>query len=206
MGTDVPRACSYGAQVPTASAALPVRFALAASLLAALAAFVVTAPADGGARKSGVYLAPASVCANATNPAAAPVAQRRAVTCLINWARRQDRRAKLAPSSSLRTAAALKGEKVAACKQLSHTPCGTNLDGPVKAAGYRYASFGENLYVGPTSVTAQHVVTAWLNSPSHRATILAPHYRDLGVTFVRAQGILNAGPEVVWIATFGSRR
>ena len=206
QGTDVPSDCSYGAQVPSASAAVPVRVALAALLFAAVAAFLVATPADGGARVASAYLAPASVCQNATNRAAAPAAQRRAVTCLINWARRQDRRGKLSPSPSLRTAAGLKGEKVAACKQLSHTPCGTNLVGPVRAAGYPYSSFGENLYVGAWGVSAHDVVSAWLNSPSHRATILLPSFRDLGVTFVRAQGIVNAGPEVVWIATFGSRR
>lgn len=176
-------------------------------LFAALAAFLVTGRADGGARTANAYLAPAAACPGAANRAASPEVQRRAVTCLINWARRQDRRVRLSPSSSLRTAAGLKGQKVAACGQLSHTPCGTDLIGPLKASGYRYASFGENLYVGAWGVVSpQDVVSAWLRSPGHRENLLRPYFRDMGVSFVRAKGIVNAGPEVVWIATFGSKR
>ncbi|MGH3111367.1 MAG: CAP domain-containing protein [Gaiellaceae bacterium] len=190
-----------------ASAAAPARLGLTALLFAAFAAFLVTGPADGGARSANVYLAPAAACPGSTDRAASPDVQRRAVTCLINWARRQDRRVKLSPSSSLRTAAGLKGQKVAACGQLSHTPCGTNLIGPLKASGYRYASFGENLYVGAWGiVSARDVVSAWLNSSGHRENVLRPYFRDVGVSFVRAQGIVNAGPEVVWVATFGSTR
>ena len=141
------------------------------------------------------------------NPAAAPAAQRAAVACLINWARKKDRRLRLTHSSSLRRAAGMKGERVASCGQLSHTPCGTDVIGPLKASGYRYASFGENLYVGPWgSVSAHDVVSSWLQSPGHRDNILRPYFRDLGATFVRAEGLVNDGPEVVWVATFGSRR
>jgi uncharacterized protein YkwD len=207
QGKDVPGDCSYGAQVPSASAAVPARVGLTAVLFAAFAALLVTGPADGGAKTANAYLANASVCRNATDRGASPEAQRRAVTCLINHARRQDRRVRLSPSASLRAAAGLKGQKVASCGQLSHTPCGTNLVGPLKASGYRYASFGENLYVGAWgAVSAYDVVAAWLASPAHRDNILRPYFRDVGVGFVRAQGIANAGPEVVWVATFGSKR
>jgi uncharacterized protein YkwD len=176
-------------------------------VFAALAAFLVAGPADGGARTANAYLANASACANATDRGAPLEVQRRAVTCLINQARRQDRRARLSPSGRLQTAADLKGKKVASCGQLSHTPCGTNLVGPLKASGYRYASFGENLYVGAMgAVSAHDVVTAWLASAGHRENMLRPYFRDVGVSAVRAQGIVNAGPEVVWIATFGSKR
>jgi uncharacterized protein YkwD len=133
--------------------------------------------------------------------------QRRAVACLINHAREQVRRARLAKSSSLARAAELKGEKVAACGEFSHTPCGSDLVGPLRASGYPYASFGENLYVGPRGgVTPRDVVAAWMSSPPHRANILRPYFRDVGATSVPAQGIMGAGPEVVWVATFGSRR
>jgi len=207
QGRDVPGDCSYGAQVSSAPAAVPARLGLTAVLFAVLAALLVTGPADGGGRTANAYLANASACPGATDRTAPRVVQQRAVTCLINRARRQDRRARLAPSPSLRTAAGLKGQKVASCGQLSHTPCGTNLIGPLKASGYRYASFGENLYVGAWGVvSAYDVVKAWLNSAGHRENILRPYFRDVGVSFVRAQGIVNTGPEVVWVATFGSKR
>ena len=203
-GRDVVRDRSYGAHVPLAAA--PARLGLAAVLLATCA-LLFALPADGGARAWSAYLAPASACPGATDPAAAPAVQRGAVTCLINWARRKDRRVRLHQSSSLRRAAGMKGERVASCGELSHTPCGSNLIGPLKASGYRYASFGENLYVGPWgSVSARDVVTAWLQSSGHRENILRPYFRDVGATFVRAEGLVNEGAEVVWVATFGSKR
>jgi uncharacterized protein YkwD len=211
-GRDGSRDRSYRADVPPATAAAPTRLGLVqlgltAVLLASLAALFVVNPADGGSRAWSAYLAPPAACKGATDASASPVMQRRAVACLINWARRQDRRARLSQSTSLQQAAGLKGQKVASCGELSHTPCGSDLIGPLKASGYRYASFGENLYVGLWgSVTPRDVVAAWLQSSGHRENMLRPYFRDVGAAFVRANGLVNDGPEVVWIATFGSKR
>ena len=206
-GRDVRRNPSYGAEVPTATAAAPARVGLIAALLATCAALFLAASADGGTRAWNAYLAPTSACNGSTDPAASMAVQRRGVACLINWARKQDRRAKLSPSGSLSRAAGLKGQKVASCGQFSHTPCGSDLTGPLKASGYRYASFGENLFVGTWgSVSARDVVSAWLQSAGHRENILRPYFRDLGAAAVRAQGILGGGAEVVWVTTFGSQR
>lgn len=198
---------SYRAHVPSITAAAPARLGMAAVLLASLATLLFVDTADGGSRAWSAYMAPAAACKGATDASAAPAVQRRAVACLINWARRQDRRARLSESKSLRRAAGLKGQKVAACGDFSHTPCGSDLIGPLKASGYRYASFGENLYAGPWgSVTPHDVVAAWLQSSGHRENMLRPYFRDVGAAFVRADGLVNDGPEVVWIATFGSKR
>jgi uncharacterized protein YkwD len=206
-GSDGLQHRSYRAQVPFASAAAPARIALTAALFAALAALVCASSADGGGRAWNAYLAPAAACKGSTDPAAPAAVQQRAVVCLVNWARRQDSRARLSQSSSLQRAAGLKGKKVVSCGQLSHTPCGSGLTAPLTQAGYRYASFGENLFVGTWgSVSARDVVAAWLQSSGHRANVLRPYFRDVGAAFVRADGLLNDGPEVVWIATFGSRR
>lgn len=206
-GRDVPGDPSYRADVPPATAAAPARALLTATLLAIGAAFLFAGSADGGGRAWSAYLAPASACANATDRGAPTAVQRQAVTCLINWARRRDGRAKLAPSRPLTVAADLKGKKVASCGQFSHTPCGTDLTAPLKASGYPYASFGENLWVGSLGAnSARDVVAAWLQSPGHRENILRPYFRDLGAAAVPAQGLLGSGAEVVWVTTFGSRR
>jgi len=205
-GRDALRDRSYRADVPSATAAVPARIGLTAVLLATLA-FLFATPADGGERAWNAYLAPASACPGSTSASAPAAAQRRAVTCLINWARKRGGRAKLAPSTSLVRAASMKGKKVASCGELSHTPCGSDLIGPLKASGYRYASFGENLFAGPQGgVTPRDVVAAWLQSSGHRENVLRPYFRDVGTTFVQAHGLFNDGPEVVWVATFGSRR
>jgi uncharacterized protein YkwD len=109
--------------------------------------------------------------------------------------------------SALQRAATLKGERVASCGQFSHTPCGSAVTAAVQAAGYRYATFGENLFAGTWGqVSARDVVLAWLESPEHRANVLSPSFRDLGAAPVRARGLLDGGDAVVWTATFGSRR
>jgi uncharacterized protein YkwD len=212
QGRDESKDRSYGAHVPSPTVAAPsrlgsIQLGLAAVVLASFAALLLVKPADGGSRAWSAYLAPTAACKGATAASASPVVQRRAVACLINWARRQDRRKRLSQSASLQQASGLKGQKVASCGDFSHTPCGSDLIGPLKASGYRYASFGENLYVGPWgSVTPRDVVGAWLQSPGHRANMLKPYFRDVGAASVRASGLVSGGPEVVWIATFGSKR
>jgi uncharacterized protein YkwD len=118
-----------------------------------------------------------------------------------------DRRTRLVPRTKLQRAAALKGQRVASCGQFSHTPCGSAATAAVHEAGYRYATFGENLFVGTWGrISAQDVVSAWLQSPPHRANMLNRSFRDVGVAPVLAHGLLDGGDAVVWTATFGSRR
>jgi uncharacterized protein YkwD len=171
-----------------------------------LAVFVV-GRADGSTRAWSVYLAPDSACASASDPNAPAAVQTRAVVCLVNYARAQDRRKLLVQRPRLHLAAELKGERVATCKQFSHTPCGAALTSDVQAAGYRYSTFGENLFAGTWGhYSARDVVDAWLNSPPHRANMLNGRFRDFGAAPVRATGLLDAGDAVVWTATFGTRR
>ena len=194
---------------PVTSAAAPasVRFcAIAFGVVSLLAVFVV-GRADGSTRAWSVYLAPDSACASASDPNAPAAVQTRAVVCLVNYARAQDRRKLLVQRPRLHLAAELKGERVATCKQFSHTPCGAALTSDVQAAGYRYSTFGENLFAGTWGhYSARDVVDAWLNSPPHRANMLNGRFRDFGAAPVRATGLLDAGDAVVWTATFGTRR
>ena len=175
--------------------------------MASLVAFAIAGRADGAGRAWTAYLAPSGACRAADDAAAAPSAQARAITCLVNWARAQDRRGKLTQRPALQRAAALKGNKVASCGQFSHTPCGTDVTAAVRAAGYRYSSFGENLFAGTWGqVSARDVLAAWLQSPMHKANVLRPGFRDFGAAAARAPGLLGDGDAVVWTATFASPR
>ncbi len=51
--------------------------------------------------------------------------------------------------------------------------------------GYRWRFYGENLAAGQEG--PEEVVSAWLNSPSHRAVLLTPKAREIGIghTFKR---------------------
>ena len=175
------------------------------SLMALLGLRVAHAPA--GARYALHARVAPSACAASDDAAAGAAVQARAITCLLNWARVQDRRGRLTQRPALRRAAALKGERVASCVQFSHTPCGTSVTAAVQAAGYRYSSFGENLFAGTWGqVSARDVVRAWLQSPPHRANLLHPGFRDVGAAPARAPGLLGDGDAVVWTATFAAPR
>jgi uncharacterized protein YkwD len=189
------------------TAAVRARVLAAAGLAALLAvALVVAGRADGAGTAWNAYLAPTSACRSADDSAAPAAVQVRAVTCLVNWARTHDSRKRLVRRPALQLAATLKGERVASCGQFSHTPCGSAVTAAVHAAGYRYATFGENLFAGTWGqVSAREVVSAWLQSPEHRANILGPRFKDLGAAPVRAHGLLDGDDAVVWTATFGSR-
>ncbi|HEU0248401.1 MAG TPA: CAP domain-containing protein [Gaiellaceae bacterium] len=193
----------------SATAAARPRLAVTAAVLVSLMALLAVrvAQADGATRAWSAYLAPTGACAASDDKAAPSAVQARAITCLLNWARVQDRRGRLTQRPALRRAAALKGERVASCVQLSHTPCGTSVTAAVQAAGYRYSTFGENLFAGTWGqVSARDVVRAWLQSPPHRANLLHPGFRDVGAAPARAPGLLGDGDAVVWAATFAAPR
>jgi uncharacterized protein YkwD len=167
----------------------------------------VAGRADGAGNAWNAYLAPTGACAAADDASAPAAQQASAVTCLVNWARARGGHARLAQRAPLRKAAEYKGQRVASCGQLSHTPCGSPVTAAVNAAGYRYGWFGENLFAGAWGqVTARSVVSAWLASPPHRANILRREFRHVGVAPVRASGLLGNADAVVWTATFASPR
>lgn len=198
---------SYRWLVPLAATSTPARNGLLALLAATFAALAFTGSADGGESASSAYLAPASACPGSADPGASATAQIRSVTCLVNWARAQGGRSRLAQNPALTRAAAIKGRGVANCLQFSHTPCGGSFTESIDRAGYRYSSVAENLYAGPWGQTsAREVVSAWLKSSGHRANILRPGYRHVGAAPVRANGLLGNGVSVVWTATFASPR
>lgn len=49
----------------------------------------------------------------------------------------------------------------------------------MQSFGLRFSAAGENIAYGQR--TPQEVVTAWMNSPGHRANILSPAYTQIGV-------------------------
>jgi hypothetical protein len=70
----------------------------------------------------------------------------------------------------------------------------------IKNSGYEYTYAGENLARGFNSST--DVVTAWMNSPSHRDNLLSPHYTDIG--FAIKSGTLTGTDTVLVVQEFGS--
>ncbi len=75
------------------------------------------------------------------------------------------------------------------------SPDGKGVSNLVTDAGYEYITVGENLALG-NFATSSDIVTAWMNSPRHRANILNNSYTEIGV------GIVSGTYEgrTVWIA------
>ena len=191
----------------SASAAAMVKLALSAAALVTAVSILLAGRADGAAQASMTYLAPSDACSGATDRVASARAQRRAVRCLLNWARAQEGKPRLRPSRELHLAAALKGHGVASCGELSHAPCKSGVTDAVRQSGYPYSTFGENLFVGlDHQISAYDVVAAWLASPPHRANIMRRGFRDLGLAGVPARGFFGDVASVVWVAAFGARR
>ena len=76
-------------------------------------------------------------------------------------------------------------------------------------AGFHTWSVGENLLWSSPNVDPARALDLWMHSPEHRANILSPRWREIGVSavhFVAAPGTYG-GAEVTIITTdFGARR
>jgi uncharacterized protein YkwD len=182
-----------------------VRFGLA-TFAAAFVAAICGSRAGAGASDWVADLAPAGSCASSEDAAAPGGVKRKAIVCLANWARRRHGLRALAPSRPLRQAATEKGRRVAYCRELSHAPCGSDPFEEVRATGFPYSIFGENIWAGPWGVSAREVVAGWLASPPHRANLLRRGFHLFGAGLVHAPGFLGNPDGAVWVATFASRR
>ena len=81
------------------------------------------------------------------------------------------------------------------------SPDGRRVGDRVRSVGLRYALAGEVLAWGCGGATPRSAIVAWLRSPGHRAVILDPRYRLLGVGSVAAAPVpCHAG--ATWTAVF----
>ena len=74
---------------------------------------------------------------------------------------------------------------------------------------YGYWSVGENLLWSSPDVDAKRALELWMESPEHRANILTPKWREIGISAIHAQTAPGTygGLEVTVITTdFGVRR
>lgn len=70
----------------------------------------------------------------------------------------------------------------------------------IRAAGYNYVYAGENLAKG--FQTAEGVHEAWMASPTHKANLLSPNYKDIGVAVV--EGVLLGKQTILVVQMFGN--
>jgi uncharacterized protein YkwD len=167
-----------------------MRLAPAACLAAGLLAGLALASAAAGS--SGELAAPGRCTASTP---------RTALLCYVNFARAANGQGKLRQATRLGRAATVKGSAIVRCNDFSHGPCSTDPVAPVRAAGYPFRLWGENLYwgSGPLS-SARNAVRGWLRSPGHRQAMLDGRFREIGIAAVRWPG-----RGTVWVIELGTR-
>ena len=118
-----------------------------------------------------------------------------------NTARRDAGLPSLTPNDLLQEAARKKGEDMLKNNYFAHTsPAGVTPWKWFDSAGYNYVYAGENLAIDFS--TGEGVHEAWMNSPGHRANILNPRYRDIGIAVV--SGKFQDRTTTVVVQHFGS--
>lgn len=187
-------ACAVLLGAPAAARAANLQLPLPLPCVDAILIQVNCAKPPAGPECKDVTLGPTS--ANAA-------AIRSAVLCLLNKERANHHLAKLTGSASLRGAAKRFARQLVDEQFFEHVaPDGSTLVDRIRRTAYLRVTphhwwLGENLAYG-TQEQAQpaFIVTAWMRSPGHRANILNPHYRNIGI------GIANGTPKTSYGATY----
>jgi len=156
--------------------------ALLSVVFLALAGLPAVQARDEPGHSVGVGAAPGS----AAQVQASDVIQR--VVDLTNQQRASAGLPPLTVNSALNASALAHSQDMASHNFFSHTGSdGSSVDQRIRAAGYSPLwAWGENIAAGQPS--PEEVVNAWMNSASHRANILSPYYREIGVAYVYAPG------------------
>jgi len=146
-------------------------------------------------------------CAPVTAPraaacTAAPPAAERGALDEINRFRARNDRPPLCYNSRIDAAAHWLARDMAAKDYFSHTD-GLGRDGGRRLAafGYAWRWWGENIAAG--YATWHAAIVTWERSPEHRANLLSPHFREIGLGRAYRAGSTYG---TYWTADFGARR
>ncbi|MDX2272677.1 MAG: CAP domain-containing protein [Cyanobacteriota bacterium] len=126
---------------------------------------------------------------------------------VVNLTNQERQKAGLAPltvQSSLTQAAQSHAQDMALKDYFSHTgKDGSSPATRAQRAGYPSGYVGENIAAGYT--TPQAVVQGWMNSSGHRANILNPNYKHIGVGYYYlANDTGSVNYTHYWVQVFGA--
>lgn len=117
------------------------------------------------------------------------------VLALVNAARAEEGLSPLVLDQAICTAAAVRAQEIIGT--FSHTrPNGASCFTVLSEYGISYMASGENIAAGQS--TPEAVMASWMNSPGHRANILSPSFRKLGVGFAKSE----SGYKYYWTQLF----
>jgi hypothetical protein len=119
---------------------------------------------------------------------------------LTNEQRTENNLSPLSYNEKLAQAAEMKAKDMFQKNYWSHySPDGTTPWSFILAANYHYDYAGENL--AKNFLFSKDVVTAWMNSPSHRENIVRKDYTEIGMAVVN--GVLNGEETTLVVQMFG---
>lgn len=184
---------------------------LAAALALALAAPALAAPAASGAAPQAVAGKRACNSADALPSEVPTRTVGRAVRCLINAERAVHGLTRLDSDPRLDRAAAAHNRLMVRSGCFAHqcpgeSILGDRIDGTGYLDGAGIWAYGEVVAWGAgRRGTAAKIVSAWMASPGHRAAILEPGFRELGVAVAR-RGPGGQRDAATHTVNFGARR
>jgi uncharacterized protein YkwD len=133
------------------------------------------------------------------------------ILCLLNEQRAANGLGQLQMNAALTAAATAHSSEMNADSYFAHASAdGAPFQSRISAAGYllgaRSWNVGENIAWGSLALgTPQALMTAWMNSPEHRANILDPTYREIGVGTAFGDPLVPNAPAAVIVTTdFGA--
>ena len=113
-------------------------------------------------------------------------------------------------STSMASASYFRHELYTPTRATTWTSFGTWIRWYWPGPGYSSWSAGENLAWGAPAISASQTVSRWMASPGHRANILNPAWRNIGVGAVHVadpRGSYASWDDVtIFAADFGTRR
>jgi uncharacterized protein YkwD len=160
-----------------------------------------------------VLLAPGSSSAGRLGTVSTAGGVQAALIAQVNALRAAHGLSQLRVSSRLTSAAVTHSTEMARLGYFSHSSAnGASFSQRIAffypSRGYRRWTVGENLVWGSPSLGATRALKLWLGSPPHRANLLNPSWRELGLSAVHstsAPGAYRGAPATIITADFGAR-
>jgi uncharacterized protein YkwD len=160
-----------------------------------------------------VLAAPAAGSADPRRAVSPATQLQTALMSQLNVLRASHGLARLRVSPALTTAATVHSTSMAKKGYFSHNSAnGASFSQRIASfyptRGYRSWSVGENLLWGSPDVGAVRALKLWLASPPHRANLLNPRWREVGLAAIHstsAPGVYHNAPATIVTADFGAR-
>jgi uncharacterized protein YkwD len=135
-----------------------------------------------------------------------------AILCLVNGERTDNGNLpQLTPNAQLTSAASGMCQRMVTEQFFAHdTPDGKSIVDRIEPTGYIPNGgdwvVGENLAWGSGALsTPQAIVNGWMNSPGHKANILAPDYKDIGLSVCLGSPTTQYTGGTTYVNDFGAK-